>query len=325
MLIAAVLSACAGSSDSATPATTGSTTASTIEAGDGVAEIRSEIGPRAFGGDDAMMVLDSIDVSGDDIFVRLRVVNGSDRFLNVGVQDTWYGPLLEMRDSLGNTYPARAVEPDGVEAYSVGDLRLRLAGPLDPEAEEFALELATDRGTLVTDAIPVPTGDGVRWWVESPPMDFADPAVGGRGGRTVEVLDVVDRGSHLDVSFRAVDDSTEFDLPHDAIATLTLADGTEIPSIPFEHVATENSGMFSGVLRFLGTTTGSDALSLNVAGVDVEIPPDCGDEDCRPLSSASATEPPLAVGAVLPELLHQIRTTEPLPPSSVDSGPVEDS
>lgn len=264
LLVAVVVSACAGRDSATTESgsdpvrsdptpietdvvTVGDST--TTEAGDVVVETRNEIGPRALDIEAAMMmVVDSIDVSDDDIFVRLRVVNGSDEFFNVGVEDTLYGPLVEMHDDRGHTYPARAVEPAGVESHSVSTMRFRLEGPLDPGAEEFTVELATNEGRLATEPIAVPDGDAVRWLSESPAVTFSDLVVSDRDDRTVQVLDVVDRGTHLDVSIRASDASAGFSIPDDASATLTLADGTELPPLQLDRMETEQTNEFTGVI-----------------------------------------------------------------------------
>lgn len=139
-------------------------------------ERRAEPGPVAIAPDHAMsMVLDALEVVGDDIFVRLRVVNGLDRFLDIGVTDSRYGPLLVMTDDLGNRYPAEAVEPIGIHPSSIGHLRLRLAGPLHADATTFSLEVPTDRGPLTSESAPTPSGAAVAWWITPPP----DPDDGG--------------------------------------------------------------------------------------------------------------------------------------------------
>ncbi len=290
---------------------------STAEPGDVVVETRSEIGPRALDIEAAMMmVVDSIDVSGDDILVRLRVVNGSDQIFNVGVAHTWYGPLLEIRDNHDNTYRALAVEPAGVDSHSVSHMRFRLEGPFDPDAEEFTVELATNGGRLTTDLIAAPDGDVVRWWSTSPAVTFTDVVVSDQDNRSVQVLDVADRGTHLDVSIRASDASSAgFSIPDDVSATLTLADGTKLKPLQFERMETRQASQFTGVLRFLGTLpTGSRALSLNMAGIDVEIPLDCRDAACP---ARSPIEPRFAELPALPDLLHFMVKTEPLPTSTI--------
>ncbi len=313
MLIAAFLTACAGNDPATTEPVEDSSTA---EPGDVVVETRSEIGPRALDIEAAMMmVVDSIDVSRDDILVRLRVVNGSDQIFNVGVAHTWYGPLLEIRDNRDNTYRSLAVEPAGVDSHSVSHMRFRLEGPFDPDAEEFTVELATNGGRLTTDPIAAPDGDVVRWWSASPAVTFSDVVVSDQDNRSVQVPDVADRGTHFDVSIRANDASAGFSIPDDVSATLTLADGTKLTPLQFEQTVTRQAGQLTGVLRFLGTLpTGSGALSLNMAGIDVEIPLDCRDAACP---AQSPIEPRFAELPVLPDLLHFMVKTEPLPTSTI--------
>lgn len=283
-----------------------------------VEEFRREIGPRALDVDASMMmVLDSIDMSGDDLFVRLRVVNASDRFLNVEAEETRYGPLLELHADDGATYLARAVEPIGVDVFSIGQLRLRLDGPFDRDAEEFTIEINTSRGRLMTEPIPTPTGDIVRWWTEAAPVAFDDPPAATRDDRIVEVFAVVDRGTHVDVAIRAVDEGGGFDVPADATATLHLPDGTELRSLPIADTTGGSGEQFDAVLRFVGRVpAGSGSVALRVAGVEVEIPLSCD----RAVCADAAIEPPHAAPSRLPDLLHQYLTTDPLPASTLTVG-----
>lgn len=122
------------------------------------------------------MTVDAVDVEGDDILVRIRVENSDDGYLDMGVQNTIYGPLLVMRDDRDNSYESYAVEPAGIPGRRIADLSFRLAGPLDPAAETFMLELATQRGPLTSPDGTVPDGDGVRWRVAEAPR--ADPTLG---------------------------------------------------------------------------------------------------------------------------------------------------
>ncbi|NND74319.1 MAG: hypothetical protein HKN44_04875 [Ilumatobacter sp.] len=275
-------------------------------------ETRHQIGPRAIDVDRAMMlVVDSIDTSGDDIFIRVSVVTLGDEAVDVGVDDAIYGPLLELRDDLGNRYPARAVEPAGVYGHSVGRFDLRLEGPFDPAGTELTVELATQRGLLTTAPVEALAGDAVQWWSESPPVSFAEPVVGSLDDRTVEVLEVVDRGTHLDVSFRASAPSSGF-APGDVRATLTLSDGTELTAIPpdVDAAAAAQPRAMSGVLRFPGTLPiESEAVLLSIAGIDIQIP-------AVPHGSTAA-EPPVAGLPQLPGLIHAKIFNDPLPPSSV--------
>ena len=299
LLIAAVLSACAGSE------ATEASPSAVVESGEVVVESRSEIGPRALDIDAAMMlVVDALDVSGDDIFVRVRVVNGSDRFLNVEDDDDLYGPLLVIRDDRDNAYLARAVEPAGVDRYTVGSMRFRVDGPFDPVAEEFTVEVATSRGLLATEPIAAPDGDVVRWLTESPTALFSDLIVTDQDNRTVRVTGIVDRGTHIDVSVEVRDPSAVFSLPDDVSATLTLADGTELESlVVLDPPAILQSNEFSGVLRFLGAVpAGSGALTLTMAGIDIEIPLDRA-AAAYP-TQAGTIEPPFADPPRLPDLLH---------------------
>lgn len=130
-------------------------------------EFRDEVGPRAEAPDRAMaMTVDAVDVVGDDILVRLRVENRDDGYLDMGVQDTLYGPLLVMRDDQANRYESYAVEPAGIPGRRVADLSFRLIGPLDRDSTSFELELATQRGPLTTPAAPLPHHDGIRWRID---------------------------------------------------------------------------------------------------------------------------------------------------------------
>lgn len=332
LFVAVVLAACAGggaattetASDPARSETRSSASSETIvtedvagTSRDVVAETRSEIGPRALDVDAAMMlVVDALDLSGDDIFVRVRVVNGSDQFLNVEDENDLYGPLLVIRDDRDNTYPARAVEPAGVGSYTVGRMRFRVDGPFDPRADEFTVEVATSRGRLTTDPIAVPEGGVVRWWTESPPMHFSDRAVGGQDARTVHVTDIVDRGSHIDVRVEASDPSAGFSIPDDVSATLTLADGSEFASLVLDPSAVLQTDEFGGVLRFLGTVPdGSDALMLSIAGMDVEIQLERASAGAP--AQSTAIEPPFADPPRLPDLLHFDVHPEPLPTTTI--------
>lgn len=127
------------------------------------------------------MTVDAVDVDGDDILVRVRVENRDDDYLDLGVQDTIYGPLLVMYDERGNEYPGYASEPAGIPGRREADLSFRLAGPLDAEAETFTLELATQRGPLTSPSETLPDGRGVRWRVDDPVAGAPAP-IGGHPG-----------------------------------------------------------------------------------------------------------------------------------------------
>ncbi|WP_040493815.1 hypothetical protein [Ilumatobacter nonamiensis] len=182
LLVASIVSACSASDSAASRESTPnpSEVVPATEAINGAdVERRSSIGPHAADSERAMaLAVDSIQVDGDDILLSLRVINDDDHDLAVGAEDTFYAPLVVLHDDLDNAYPARAVEPAGVYAHSVGHLDLRLEGPLDPDATEFTTELTTDRGTIETGPAELPTGDAVRWWVDENPTrgqpEFAD-------------------------------------------------------------------------------------------------------------------------------------------------------
>lgn len=312
LLLAALLSACAGSE------ATEASPSAVVESGEVVVESRSEIGPRALDIDAAMMlVVDALDVSGDDIFVRVRVVNGSDQFLNVEDEDDLYGPLLVIRDDRNNAYLARAVEPAGVDSYTVGSMRFRVDGPFDPVAEEFTVEVATSRGRLATEPIAAPDGDAVRWLTESPTVLFSDLVVRDQDNRTVHVTGIVDRGTHIDVSVEASDPSAGFSIPDDVSATLTLADGTELESlVVLDPPSILQSNEFGGVLRFLGAVpAGPGALTLTMAGIDIEIPLNRAAAADR--AQAETIEPPFADPPRLPDLLHFDVTPELLSTTTI--------
>ena len=316
LLSAAVLSGCTRS-DAPPPEVVSVDGSSDNEPDELVVESRVEIGPRALDIDAAMMlVVDALDVSGDDIFVRVRVVNASDQFLNVEDEDNLYGPLLVIRDDRDNTYPARAVEPAGVASYTVGDMRFRVDGPFDPDAEDITVEVATSRGILATEPIAAPDGGVVRWLTESPAVRSFDSAVGDQDDRTVRVTGIVDRGTHLDVSVEASDPSAGFSIPDDVSATLTSADGTELESLVPDPSAILQTNEFGGVLRFLGMLpAGSAALTLTVAGVDIEIRLDKAAAAVPALSGT--VEPPFADPSRLPDLLHFDVHPEPLPTTTI--------
>lgn len=272
------------------------------------------IGPRAIDVDrDMAMVLDSIATDGDDIFVRVRVVNlnGSD-WLDVGADDTFYAPLLVLRDDLGSTYPARAVEPAGVYDRSIGRFELRLDGPLDSNATELSAELATQRGPLATGTFDAPSGDAVRWWTEAPPVSFSDLSATDPDGRTLAVVGLVDRGTHIEVSVRASDQLSTLSTA-DLGATLTLADGTELTALPHDPAALPPSRTVVGVLSFPGALpTGATTVTLHFAGLEIEIPvPD--------LSSLSSTAPGPALADTprLPDLIDAKIFNDPLPTSTL--------
>lgn len=141
-------------------------------------EFRDRTGPHVDEPDRAMaMTVDAVDVDGDDILVRIRVENSDDGYLDMGVKNTIYAPLLVMRDDHDNSYESYAVEPAGIPGRRIADLSFRLAGPLDPAAETVMLELATQRGPLTSPTWTLPDGDGVRWRVgEASP---STPTLGG--------------------------------------------------------------------------------------------------------------------------------------------------
>lgn len=133
----------------------------------GAIEFRDGAGPRVDTPERAMaMTVDAVETKGDDILVRVRVENTDDGYLDMGVEDTIYGPLLVMRDDRGNRYDSYAVEPAGVPGRRVADLSFRLIGPLDRDSTSFELELATQRGPLTTPAAPLPHHDGIRWRID---------------------------------------------------------------------------------------------------------------------------------------------------------------
>jgi hypothetical protein len=144
----------------------------TVDASDvegGAIEFRDGTGPRVDAPDRAMaMTIDAVETHGDDILVRIRVENADDGYLDMGADDTIYGPLLVMHDDRGNRYDSYAVEPAGVPGRRVADLSFRLVGPLDRAAESFTLELATQRGPLASPSTALPEGHGVRWQVDEP-------------------------------------------------------------------------------------------------------------------------------------------------------------
>jgi len=132
-------------------------------------EYRDETGPHVDAPDRAMaMTVDAVDIAGDDILVRLRVSNSDDSYLDMGIQETIYGPLLVMRDDRENLYQSYAVEPAGIPGRRIADLRFRLAGPLDLGSNSFTLELATQRGPLTSPSASLPEHDGIRWRVVDP-------------------------------------------------------------------------------------------------------------------------------------------------------------
>jgi hypothetical protein len=320
VLLVGVVSACAGNDDAA-PETRSSVVTvpdpPNTESSDADSDTPDEIGPRALDADEGvMMVVDAVDVSGDDLFVRVRVVNASDQFLNVEPSDALYGPLLVMSDNRDNIYPSRAVEPAGVDSYSVGEMRFRFDGPLDPEAEQIAFEIGTSRGRLATEPTAVPDGGVARWWIVSPAFVFSELVVSDGDNRTVQVVDIADRGTHLDLTVQASDPSDGFALPADVNAELTLDDGTTLNSLPFSPPAAPRSNEFSAVLRFLGTLpTEPGSLILHVAGVDIEITLDCVDPGCP--EQPPALEPTAASSPRLPDLLDLIVKPEPLPTSTI--------
>lgn len=274
-------------------------------------EFRPEVGPRAFDVDEAFaMIVDAVDVSDDDVFVRLRVVNGGDTGLDMGLRDTWYGPFVVMRDDRGRTAPSFAVEPAGVPPHSVGHVRFRLQGPLASDAERISFELTTLRGTLTTGSVAVPDGDSLRWWTASPPIAHSDAVASSPDGRTVEVVETVDLGSHVEIALRVTDPSSALG-PDDFRATLTLADGIRLPSLP--PGGTVPSGPTSGAdvtLVFLGPLgSGAEGSVLSVAGLEVVIP--------AAGRTPSGIEPGFAAPPLLPDLIHQWLTFTPLPATRI--------
>ncbi len=153
----AVVTACTGADDDAQPAARDESSI----------EFRDEVGPSVAAPERSMaMTVDAVDVADDDILIRVRVTNGADDYLDMGVQQTIYGPLLVMRDDLENRYESYAVEPAGIPGRRLAELSFRLAGPLDPAASTFTLELATQRGELTSPPGPLPERDAVRWRVD---------------------------------------------------------------------------------------------------------------------------------------------------------------
>lgn len=150
-------------------------------------EFRDEVGPHTNAPDRAMaMTVDAVEVVGDDILIRLRVENSSDHYLDMGVEDTIYGPLLVMHDDRGNVYESYAVEPAGVPGRRIADLSFRLIGPLKPDAASFTLELATQRGPLTSPSAPLPNLDGVRWRIDDPTA-ATPPSTGSSSGESKPV------------------------------------------------------------------------------------------------------------------------------------------
>jgi hypothetical protein len=148
--------------------------------GDAPVELRDEIGPHVDAPDRAMaMTVDAVEIADDDILVRVRVANSDDVYLDLGVEATIYGPLLVMHDDRGTRYESYAVEPAGIPGRRVADLSIRLAGPLDPRARSFTLELATQRGPLTSPDAALPRHDGIRWRVDAPSGATATSAATG--------------------------------------------------------------------------------------------------------------------------------------------------
>ncbi|MEP1125815.1 MAG: hypothetical protein ABJH68_18195 [Ilumatobacter sp.] len=146
----------------------GATSGAAVDA-DTPIELRDQVGPHVDAPERSMsMTVDAVDTVGNDVLVRLRVANSDDDYLDMGVQDTIYGPLLVMRDDRGNLYESLAVEPAGVPGRRIADLSFRLAGPIDPDATSFTLELATQRGPLTSPTAALPLHDGIRWRIDVP-------------------------------------------------------------------------------------------------------------------------------------------------------------
>lgn len=159
VVLAVAPTACEAGDDDATDGSTPPAEASI--------ELRDDTGPQVEARERAMaMTVDAVEIDGDDILLRVRVENHDDGYLDLGVQDTIYGPLIVMHDDLGNRYEAEAVEPAGIPGRRVADLSFRLIGPLDGDAESFTLELATQRGPLTSPSGALPDGRGVRWRVD---------------------------------------------------------------------------------------------------------------------------------------------------------------
>jgi hypothetical protein len=159
VVLAVAATACSSDDDDATG---GSTPA------EASIDLRDDPGPHVEAPGRAMaMTVDAVEVDGDDILVRVRVENHDDGYLDLGVQDTIYGPLAVMHDDLRNRYEGEAVEPAGIPGRRLAELSFRLAGPLDGDAESFTLELATQRGPLTSPSGPLPDGRGVRWRVDA--------------------------------------------------------------------------------------------------------------------------------------------------------------
>lgn len=271
---------------------------------DAILEFRNEIGPRAIDLDhEMMMVVDAVETSADDIFVRLRVANSSDRYLDLGVRGNRYGPLLVMRDDLDNTYDGLAVEPAGIPGSSIGHVRFRLRGPVDPDAATLTFELATQRGTLESPPVGAPADDGVYWSTESAPTQLA-VEIGDLG---VEVVDIVDRGTHLDVSVRTSDQSADQALWEALLATLTAGDVTPLQSLPHRRTPEPAASEIS-VLRFAIPPTGTDDFTLSIAGTEIDNPT---------APAATDADVPAASSPRLPEMIHQWLTDEPFPASSI--------
>lgn len=273
-------------------------------------EFRSEIGPRVFDVERSMMLLvDSIEVSEDSIHISARVVNLGEEGFDVGAEDTRYAPLVVLRDDLGNTYPALANEPAGVRAASVSHFELRLEGPLDPDATELTVELTTNKGLLTTEPFPTLQGGAIRWWSEAPPVPLSDVIAGDQGAPALEVLELVDRGTHLDVSFQASGAAAEVSGTGEVRATLT-GEETELESLTVTGEEPHESGSIDGVLTFPGALPiGSDTVTLNVNDITLEIP------TTQP--SSGAAEPPFADLARLPDLINAKINNRLLPPSIV--------
>lgn len=161
----AATAACGGDADGS----------SIVEEGDRSIELRDEVGPSVdVPEQDMAMTIDAVEFEGDFILVRLRVENRADGYLDLGVQGTWYGPLLVMHDDRDRRYEGRADEPAGIPGKRVADLSFRLDGPLDRDADTFTLELTTQRGPIVSPSESLPKGDGVRWLVDDG-TDDSDP------------------------------------------------------------------------------------------------------------------------------------------------------
>lgn len=302
----------AAAAEPASPALAGSVTVSADDDAPLAVEDRLEIGPRAVDLERSMtMVVDSLDASGDDIFIRLRIANFRDEYLDLGVQHTRIGPLVVMYDDRGSSYESLAVEPAGIQPSSVGYVRFRLAGPLDPAAEEFIVELASQRGTLITPPAPTPIGGSVRW-MDARASSTPGPTVT-HGERVIRAREFVDHGTHVEILIEASDSSNDLAVADMLDTTLIARDGTRIQPFGLSAPAEPRVDVLTAELRFPVPPSGMDDVTLEMAGVAVGVP--------DVFSPAPDVDPSFAESPRLPDLLDQWITFERLSTATEAAGP----